>query len=299
MGNGAPKNAATAPLVYFDNVPVFGTYPATSRSSSPRAADAEGGRQRVSDMACAAHLALLAAGRHHADRRADQGARHVFKQQEQPSELLNSLVFGPRHQTARGNYGVAGFKTLRQASSIRRNASPTVQACIDGSRFAGSANWTAVIATKRDRAKGLPHHGYQGSRRYRKRDHRNRTEIAGERMGIRKTPSWTSGDRSMEEMGEGLEGQHEAEDEVDEARPTEAEGEGESEGEPSGRRKPRQQQPQRPATARRRGTEAAREPPEGRVPSGKLREANERARGGSRARCAQGQIEKSGGDTPR
>jgi hypothetical protein len=29
------KNAATAPLVYFDNVPVFGITPAIWRSSSP------------------------------------------------------------------------------------------------------------------------------------------------------------------------------------------------------------------------------------------------------------------------
>jgi hypothetical protein len=85
-----------------------------------------------------------------------------------------------------------------------------------------------------------------------------------------------SGDRSLENLGEGLEGQHEAEDDED-AEGEEAEGETKSEAEGEGEAEvaaaeagkvkevdPKDRQPNQ--------AEA------GRVPSGKLREANERAR---------------------
>jgi hypothetical protein len=71
-----------------------------------------------------------------------------------------------------------------------------------------------------------------------------------------------SGDKSLEDMGDGLEGQHEAEDDVD---GEEAEGESEDEAEA----KTDEDEPPKPTTT---------EQPQGRVPPGKHREVLERAR---------------------
>lgn len=107
-------------------------------------------------------------------------------------------------------------------------------------------------------------------------------EIAGLAWGDEETEaSDPTGDRSLEAMGEGLEGQHE-EDE-DETGDEESEGESETEGEgeegeedgeqPLAAKKGEGEQP--PAGKQQTQVE---DPPAGRVPSGKLREANERAR---------------------
>lgn len=114
-------------------------------------------------------------------------------------------------------------------------------------------------------------------------------EIAGDAWDIEDTEALdASGSRSLEEMGEGLEGQHEAEDELEaEAEGEEAaEGEGQGEGEGEGEE---EQQP-RAAKGKEGETEPqerqGQQPSEGRVPSAKLREANERARA-AEARAAE------------
>jgi hypothetical protein len=96
-------------------------------------------------------------------------------------------------------------------------------------------------------------------------------EIAGAAWGEEDTELDASGDRSLEDMGEGLEGQHEPEDAEDpEADEAEGEDESEEEAEPVVAAKPEpgkdgkgEQQPGKP---------------EAHVPSGKLREANEAKR---------------------
>ena len=100
-------------------------------------------------------------------------------------------------------------------------------------------------------------------------------EIAGFAWDVEETESLdASGDRSAESMGDGLEGQHEAEEdedtEVEEIEETEeSEEDGETDGSGKGEPKPAaQEEPE----------QIPRETPAGRVPSGKLREANERAR---------------------
>lgn len=104
-------------------------------------------------------------------------------------------------------------------------------------------------------------------------------EIAGDAWGNEDTDKLdASGDRSLESLGEGLEGQHEDED--DEAADTEAEGDGEesenadgedTEGEGDEDGEGQGEQPEPSQTQR---TERQ----EGRVPPGRLREAAERAR---------------------
>jgi hypothetical protein len=97
----------------------------------------------------------------------------------------------------------------------------------------------------------------------------------------------SDGDRSLEEMGEGLEGQHEPEDE-DESEDEESDGEEESEGEgeadeaavaaaAAAKPKEGEGEPPKPVTT---------EQPQGRVPSGRLREANERLRAAEAERDA-------------
>lgn len=107
-------------------------------------------------------------------------------------------------------------------------------------------------------------------------------EIAGEAWGNEETGAMDeTGDRSLEALGEGLEGQHEADEESEETEgEEEAEGEegsedGEEEGEegegseePQGQAKPGEEAQQQQQTRK----------PEGRVPSGKLREAQEARR---------------------
>ena len=83
-----------------------------------------------------------------------------------------------------------------------------------------------------------------------------------------------SGDRSLEAMGEGLEGQHEPEDEEEsesvegEAKPEETDGK--KPGEPKAEAKPAKAEAQPK-------TEETRKEPEGRVPPGRLREETKRA----------------------
>lgn len=126
-------------------------------------------------------------------------------------------------------------------------------------------------------------------------------EIAGEAWGQEDSDVALdeTGDRSLEDMGEGLEGQHEAEDD-DELEGEEAEGEEESEveGEADGG-KGETEGGKKPVVAEEDGkTKAANlEQPEGRVPPGKYREIAERARAAETERDAlKAQIEKAGGE---
>jgi ribosomal protein L29 len=117
-------------------------------------------------------------------------------------------------------------------------------------------------------------------------------EVAGFAWGDEDTEaSDPSGDRSLEGMGDGLEGQHEAEDDA-EADGEDADGDAETEAAAA----------EAEAAAALAAAEAgkkppvAAEPPEGgRVPSGKLREANEARRAAEAERDAlKAQIEKGG-----
>jgi len=79
-----------------------------------------------------------------------------------------------------------------------------------------------------------------------------------------------SGDRSLEETGDGLEGQHEAGNEEETDADEEEADEGEDEADEESEAEP---EPKKAAAEA-----EERQPPEGRVPSGKLREANEARR---------------------
>jgi len=116
-------------------------------------------------------------------------------------------------------------------------------------------------------------------------------EIAGEAWGEEETERDDSG-RSLEEMGEGLEGQHEAEDD-DELDGEEPEGDEESEGE--GEKK---SEPIAAKDGKGEPKPGAQEQPEGgRVPSGEYRKVAERARAAEAERDAlREQIAKSNGD---
>jgi hypothetical protein len=102
-------------------------------------------------------------------------------------------------------------------------------------------------------------------------------EIAGDAWGQEDTELTGGGDRSLEEMGEGLEGQQEQEED-EEADGDEGDGDGENEAEVAAAAvaaeaaKPGEPKDGEPKPGARPDGEA------GRVPSGKLREANERAR---------------------
>lgn len=115
-------------------------------------------------------------------------------------------------------------------------------------------------------------------------------EIAGSAFDQEDTDALDeTGDRSLEDIGGGLEGQHEAEDD-DEADGEEAEGEEKSDGEGEAE------------TAAAAAVVAAAKPgaveqPESRVPSGKLREANEARRAAEAERdTLKAQIEKGTGE---
>lgn len=104
-------------------------------------------------------------------------------------------------------------------------------------------------------------------------------EIAGEAWDIEDTdPADETGDRSLESMGEGLEGQHEEGEDAEAGEGSEehdgeesSEEDGETEGEEAeGEDGEGSEEPE--------GQQAQAAEPRGRVPSGKLREANERAR---------------------
>jgi hypothetical protein len=121
-------------------------------------------------------------------------------------------------------------------------------------------------------------------------------EIAGSAWDQEDTELDETGDRSNEEMGEGLEGQHEADDEV-ELEADEADGETETEAETA------EAEAAAAAAAAANGKDktaekpAAEVSPEGRVPSAKYREVAERARAAETERDAlKAQIEKSGGE---
>jgi len=105
-------------------------------------------------------------------------------------------------------------------------------------------------------------------------------EIAGFAWDNEETEALdASGDRSLEDLGDGLEGQHEAEEGEDETEGEEAEGEdaeGEGEAEPV----------VEPTAAKPGETQPVRTESEGRIPPGKLREANERARAAEAERDA-------------
>jgi hypothetical protein len=110
-------------------------------------------------------------------------------------------------------------------------------------------------------------------------------EIAGDAWGQEETDALdATGDRSHEDMGEGLEGQHELEGD-DDAEGEDADGEGETEGKGEGEGEGEtvgevdaEAAAAAAATAAAAAKAAGKEPPAGRVPPGVLREANERAR---------------------
>ena len=106
-------------------------------------------------------------------------------------------------------------------------------------------------------------------------------EIAGDAWDVEDTERDEGGDRSLESMGEGLEGQQEAEDD-DEA---DGDAEGDEGSEDDGEADEDEGEAEAAAAAAKAGEGTAPKPgegqqqrTEGRVPSGKLREANERAR---------------------
>jgi hypothetical protein len=118
-------------------------------------------------------------------------------------------------------------------------------------------------------------------------------EIAGEAWGNEDTDvADASGDRSMEDIGDGLEGQHEA---GSEAEGEEADGDGEADGEGEGEGEGEGQTEAEAAAAAAVAAAApkpgAEEQPQGRVPAGKLREANEARRAAEAERDAvKGQL---------
>jgi len=109
-------------------------------------------------------------------------------------------------------------------------------------------------------------------------------EIAGEAWGNEDTDAAdASGDRSLEDIGDGLEGQHQAASDDGEEADGEADGDGEGEGE-DGEGEPEAEAAEAAAAAAAGKGEvippkpAAGERPQGRVPPGVHREAQERAR---------------------
>lgn len=108
-------------------------------------------------------------------------------------------------------------------------------------------------------------------------------EIAGDAWDVEDTERDEGGDRSLESMGEGLEGQQEAED--DDEADGDAEGDEGSEEDGEADEDEGEGEAEAAAAAAKAGEVTAPKPgegqqqrTEGRVPSGKLREANERAR---------------------
>ena len=121
-------------------------------------------------------------------------------------------------------------------------------------------------------------------------------EIFTEAFGQEEVAHDETGDRTIEQMGEGLEGQHEPDDddddEVDEAEVSE-ESEGEDEEQEVLKTEEAKTEPKEPVKAE----TVKPEQPEGRVPSGKLREANEKARVAQAERdTLKGQNEKLNND---
>jgi hypothetical protein len=100
-------------------------------------------------------------------------------------------------------------------------------------------------------------------------------EIAGEAWGTEEPVLDETGDRTNEEMGEGLEGQHEPDDDDEAAEGDEAEGAEESETEEGEAEAQAEGETEAAAQA---GDKGKPTEPEGRVPPGRLREQTERAR---------------------
>ena len=115
-------------------------------------------------------------------------------------------------------------------------------------------------------------------------------EIFGEAFEQEELTLDETGDRTVEQMGEGLEGQHEPDDD-DEVEGEESEGGEESDGEEGEGDGKEVKEPPADVAAK----TAAEQEPQGRVPSGKLREANEARRAAEAERDAlKAQIEKTG-----
>src|SRR6266403_2773018 len=119
-------------------------------------------------------------------------------------------------------------------------------------------------------------------------------EIAGDAWGNEDTGALDeTGDRSLEDIGEGLEGQQEPEDD-DDTEGEDADGEAEAEGEGEGETAEAEAAKAAAAAAAKAAGEVQ---PEGRIPSGKYREVSERARAAEAERDAlKAQIEKTGGE---
>ena len=105
-------------------------------------------------------------------------------------------------------------------------------------------------------------------------------EIFGEAFGKEEVTLDETGDRSIEQMGDGLEGQHEPDEDEEEAEGEEESGEDEGEQTRDDKGKFAKEKPDegKEKPDAKAEAETGKEKPEGRVPSGKLREANERAR---------------------
>ena len=121
-------------------------------------------------------------------------------------------------------------------------------------------------------------------------------EIAGAAWGNEETEALgEAGDHSLEELGGGLEGQHDADDDETEGEDAdgETESDGEGEAEPAGAAEAK-----KPDAETEGERKPAAEQPEGRVPPGKLREANERARAAETERDAlKARVEKAEADS--
>jgi hypothetical protein len=165
------KNAASAPFVYFDNVPVYGCFSGhlelelCARLLMPKPDGTV-----TTDLGCTAHLRCSPSAAAQLVDALTKALDMMSKQQERPSETLNSLFLsfvsatirravipgstelqnpaaGVLH-TARGIFRLPN-SNLRQASSIRRNARSQSRRVARKPNLA-SAKRAAVIATKRD-----------------------------------------------------------------------------------------------------------------------------------------------------
>lgn len=153
--------------------------------------------------------------------------------------------------------------------------------------------WTAVIATKREQLKGCHIMAIREVDAISNAIIETEREIAGSAFDQEDTELDETGDRSQEEMGDGLEGQHEAEGDED------------VDGEEAGDEEESEAEVTAAAAAAVPGKDGKGEPlaavrteeVQGRVPSGKLREANEALRTATAERDAlKAQIEKAGGE---
>lgn len=104
-------------------------------------------------------------------------------------------------------------------------------------------------------------------------------EIAGDAWGDEEIAQDETGDRTLEAMGDGLEGQHEPDDDEEETEGEESEGESEEESdEEEGEKAEGEAKPAAKANGEAKPAAKAEPEPQGRVPSSRLREANDRTR---------------------